>query len=122
MEILRGHPSGDKIAADSEEEAVALTQKQIEEIETQCAERAASAALSDAKLAGIVAQAVQQTLIQPGVDTSDPLAMQRDFQHLRQWRESGEDLKRKGAVALLFIFLSGLVSLILLGLKEWFHK
>lgn len=122
MEILRGHPSGDKIAADSEEDAAALTQKQIEEIKAQCAERAASAALSDARLAGIVAQAVQQTLIQLGVDTSDPLAMQRDFQHLRQWREAGEDLKRKGTIALLGIFFSGLASLILLGIKEWFHK
>lgn len=112
-----------------------LTPEQIEDIAVAAATRAAKLSVDDAakraaeavamsqvELNGVVAEAVKQTLIQLGVDTSDPLAMQRDFQHLRQWRESGEDLKRKGTLALLGIFLSGLVSLILLGLKEWFHK
>ena len=74
------------------------------------------------ELQKLIAEAVRQTLVQMGADPSNPIEMQRDFQHLRQWRESGEDLKRKGTVALLGIFFSGLVSLILLGLKEWFHK
>lgn len=112
-----------------------LTPEQVEQIAVSAATRAATqavenaadraaekVAMSHAELNSVVAEAVKQTLIQLGVDTSDPLAMQRDFQHLRQWRESGEDLKRKGTVALLGIFFSGLVSLILLGLKEWFHK
>lgn len=112
-----------------------LTPEQVEQIAVAAATRAATravesaadraaekVAMSHAELNGVVAEAVKQTLIQLGVDTSDPLAMQRDFQHLRQWRESGEDLKRKGTLALLGIFFSGLVSLILLGLKEWFHK
>lgn len=112
-----------------------LTPEQVEDIAVAAATRAAklsvedaarraaeTVALSHSELNDVVAEAVKQTLMQLGVDTSDPFAMQRDFQHLRQWRESGEDLKRKGTVALLGIFFSGLVSLILLGLKEWFHK
>lgn len=112
-----------------------LTPEQIENIAVAAATRAAklsvddaakraaeTVAMSHAELNSVVAEAVKQTLVQLGVDTSDPLAMQRDFQHLRQWRESGEDLKRKGTIALLGIFLSGLASLILLGIKEWFHK
>lgn len=112
-----------------------LTPELVEQIAVNAATRAAKQSVEDAakraaetvavshsELNDVVAEAVKQTLIQLGVDTSDPLAMQRDFQHLRQWRESGEDLKRKGTVALLGIFFSGLVSLILLGLKEWFHK
>ena len=112
-----------------------MTPEQIENIAVAAATRAAklsvddaakraaeAVAMSQAELNRVVAEAVKQTLIQLGVDTSDPLAMQRDFQHLRQWRESGEDLKRKGTIALLGIFLSGLASLILLGIKEWFHK
>ena len=112
-----------------------LTPEQVEQIAVRAATRAASqavenaadraakkVAMSHAELNSVVAEAVKQTLIQLGVDTSDPLAMQRDFQHIRQWRESGEDLKRKGTLALLGIFFSGLVSLIILGLKEWFHK
>ena len=112
-----------------------LTPEQVEQIAVAAATRAATravesaadraaekVAMSHSELNSVVAEAVKQTLMQLGVDTSDPFAMQRDFQHLRQWRESGEDLKRKGTVALLGIFFSGLVSLILLGLKEWFHK
>ena len=112
-----------------------LTPEQVEDIAVAAATRAAKLSVEDAakraaetvamshsELNDVVAEAVKQTLMQLGVDTSDPFAMQRDFQHLRQWRESGEDLKRKGTVALLGIFLSGLVTLLLLGLKGWFQK
>ena len=44
------------------------------------------------ELRALVAGTVRETLVQLGVDPSDPLEMQRDFQHLRQWRESGEEL------------------------------
>ena len=114
-------------AAEIEQLAIsAATRAARAEVE-EAAEKAATAAaekvsLNHEELTKLVAEAVRQTLLQMGVDSSDPIAMQRDFQHLRQWRESGEDLKRKGTVALLGIFFSGLVSLILLGLKEWFHK
>lgn len=111
---------------------MALTPKEIEELAVAAAIRAAKSEVEEAaarkvtltpeEVSHMVAEAVRQTLLQMGIDTSNPLAMQRDFQHLRQWRESGEDLKRKGTVVLLGIFFSGLVSLILLGLKEWFHK
>lgn len=72
--------------------------------------------------AAFVAEAVRQTLLQLGVDATDPMEMQRDFQHLRQWRKAGEDLRSKGRLALLGIFLSGLVSLVAVGIKEWFSK
>ena len=112
-----------------------LTPEQVEDIAVAAATRAAkqsvedaarraaeTVALSHSELNEVVAEAVKQTLMQLGVDTSDPFAMQRDFQHLRQWRESGEDLKRKGTVALLGIFFSGLVSLLIIGLREWAQK
>ncbi len=106
--------------------ATAATRAATQAVESaveSAAERAAEkVAMSRAELNSVVEEAVKQTLIQLGVDTSDPLAMQSDFQHLRQWRESREDLKRKGTFALLGIFFSGLVSLILLGLKDWFQK
>lgn len=118
---------------------MALTPKEIEELAVSAAIRAAKAEVEEAaeraaeaaarkvtltpeEVSHMVAEAVRQTLLQMGIDTSDPIAMQRDFQHLRQWRESGEDLKRKGTMAVLGIFLSGLGTLILLGLKDWLQK
>ena len=109
---------------------MALTPEAIEELAVAAATRAAKAEVEAAarkvtltpdEVSHMVAEAVRQTLLQMDIDTSNPIAMQLDFQHLRQWRESGEDLKRKGTMALLGIFLSGLGTLILLGLKEWFH-
>lgn len=99
--------------------AVRAAERSAEEAANQAAEKIA---MTRSELNDVVASAVKQTLLQLGVDTSDPIAMQRDFQHLRQWRESGEDLKRKGMLVVLGIFLSGLGTLILLGFSEWFKK
>lgn len=44
----------------------------------------------------LIAEAVRETLVQMGADPSNPIEMQRDFQHLRQWRTAGEDLRAKG--------------------------
>ena len=115
---------------------MALTPKEIEELAVAAAIRAAKAEVEEAaekaadaaawkvtltpeEVSHMVAEAVRQTLLQMGIDTSNPIAMQRDFQHLRQWRESGEDLKRKGTLAVMGIFLSGLGTLIILGFREW---
>ena len=54
-----------------------------------------------------------------GTDSGNPLEMQKDFQHLREWRTAGTELKRKGMVALLGIFFSGLAGLLVLGFREW---
>jgi len=70
----------------------------------------------------VVAEAVKQTLLQLGVDFSQPIEMQRDFQHLRQWRRAGEELRSKGMLAMLTIFLTGVVGLIVVGLKQWISK
>lgn len=83
---------------------------------------AAAASLSAADIKTLVAEAVKQTLIQIGIDHSNPIEMQQDFQHLRAWRKSGQELKTKGMLALLGIFLTGFGGLLLLGLKEWFKK
>lgn len=70
----------------------------------------------------LIAEAVRETLLQMGADPSNPIEMQRDFQHLRQWRKAGEDLRAKGMFALLSIFITGSVALLLVGLRDYFGK
>lgn len=70
-------------------------------------------------VAHLVSETVRETLLQMGIDTSDPMAMQRDFQHLRQWREAGEAVKRHGILAIIGIFLSGAIALLIVGIKTW---
>jgi hypothetical protein len=106
---------------------MSTTPEEIERIATEAATKAARAAVLEAtpgreELARIVSETVKQTLVQLGVDAQDPIQMQRDFQHLRQWRRAGEDLRSKGMLALLGIFLTGLVSLVGIGVKEWFTR
>ncbi|HHW65649.1 MAG TPA: hypothetical protein GX403_17175 [Rhodocyclaceae bacterium] len=74
------------------------------------------------ELRELIAETVRETLTQMGADPAHPLEMQRDFQHLRQWRRSGEELRSKGTLALLGIFLSGTVALMLVGLRDYFQR
>lgn len=74
------------------------------------------------ELRELIAETVRETLLQMGADPTDPLEMQRDFQHLRQWRRSGEELRSKGTLALLGIFLSGVAGLIAVGFRDWLDK
>lgn len=114
---------------------MAMTPEQIEAVAVKAATTAAQEAVRSAALEAaravsmssedfqhLVAETVKQTLIQLGIDHSNPIEMQQDFQHLRSWRKAGQELRSKGLVAALGIFLTGTVSLILLGLKDWFSK
>lgn len=74
------------------------------------------------ELRELIAETVRETLTQMGADPAHPLEMQRDFQHLRQWRRAGEDLRSKGTLALLGIFLSGVAGLIAVGFRDWLDK
>lgn len=40
------------------------------------------------ELRELIAETVRETLTQMGADPAHPLEMQRDFQHLRQWRRA----------------------------------
>lgn len=109
-----------------------LTPEQVENIAVTAASRAARdaarAAVEEAvakardEASALVSEAVRQTLLQLGIDSANPLEMQRDFQHLRQWRRAGEDLRGKGLMVLVSVFLTGLVGLLLVGVRDWFGK
>lgn len=108
------------------------TQRAVDEAAEKAAELAAQKAAEQVSkstrmtrrddIKDIVSSAVHETLLQIGVNSKDPIEMQHDFQHLRQWRKSGEELRRKGMLVLLGLFLTGLVSLILVGIKDWFGR
>ncbi len=102
--------------------AIRAAKAEVEEAAEKAAEAAArKVTMTPEEISHMVAEAVRQTLLQMGIDTSDPLTMQRDFQHLRAWREAGEEIEKKGTLAMVGIFLSGLGTLLFLGLKEFFR-
>jgi len=74
--------------------------------------------ISESELRRIVQEAVKETLTTIGVDHQDPFEMQRDFQHLREWRKSSEAIQKKGLLTLVGIFITGTVALIWMGLTD----
>ena len=74
------------------------------------------------ELKEIVAESVRQTLMQLGIASNDPIEMQRDMQHLREWRRTMDTIKSKGLLTIIGMFCTGIMAAIWLGIKEFLHK
>lgn len=73
------------------------------------------------EISKIVEQTVDKTLERLGIDTSDPIAMQRDFSHVRAWRESTEAIKRKGFLTIVGIVITGICGAVWLAVRNSLH-
>jgi hypothetical protein len=74
------------------------------------------------ELRDLIRETVSETFTQLGVQYSSPLEMQKDFQHLREWRLSVESVKSKTMLAIVGVFVSGTLGALWLGLKEVLSK
>lgn len=90
-----------------------------QEVERIAKEAARDASLSPEEIDEIVRAAVNMTLTRIGIDPNDPIQAQKDFAHLRHWRESSERIKRKGMAVAVGTFISGWLALALIGFKDW---
>jgi hypothetical protein len=73
----------------------------------------------------IARRTVQETLLSMGINTSSPEAimqMQRDLQHLRDWRNSVEAIKNKGLITLVGIVVTGVAAALWLGTKQFLQQ
>jgi hypothetical protein len=74
------------------------------------------------ELKDIVAESVRQTLMQLGIASNDPIEMQKDMQHLREWRQTMDSVKSKGMLTIMTMFCTGIAAALWLGFKELVHK
>lgn len=65
--------------------------------------------MTEAELKLVISSTVKDTLIQMGIDSQNPIEMQKDFGHLRRHRESVEAVKKNA-------WVKGIGFLILVGL------
>jgi len=93
-----------------------------EVVTTAAKEAAHEATLGDQEIHTLVKQTVQQTLMQLGVNSENPIEMQKDFQHLREWRNSMQSIKQKGVLTLTAISISGIIAAFWIGFKELVGK
>lgn len=77
--------------------------------------------LTEPELRELVSESVKQTLAAFGVDVEKPLEMQRDFQHLRDWREAVSAVKRRGMLAFVTILVTGLLGAVWIGIRFHLH-
>ena len=73
--------------------------------------------MTEHEIRKIVAETVDQTLTRLGVDTENPIELQRDLQHLRDWRLAAAAIKRQGLISAVGIIVAGILGLMWLGLK-----
>lgn len=57
-----------------------------------------------------------------GIEEEDRVELRLDFQHLRSWRKSYEQVQRAGWRAVITVFVTGICGLIWLGLQAKFGK
>lgn len=78
--------------------------------------------LTESQLRHVVETTVEETLLKMGVDVEDPMEMQRDFKHLREWRQTTATLRKGGLMAGASIIVSGVLGLIWVGVKANFGQ
>lgn len=65
-------------------------------------------------------KALEGLFLHIGVDTQDPLAMQKDFAHLRAWRESSDLIKSRTIATAVGIIITGICAAIYAALTHRF--
>lgn len=63
-------------------------------------------------------EAVRQTLLTLGIDTEEPIEVQADMRHLREWRKSVATVKKQGLVTAIAIITSGVLGLVWLAVTS----
>lgn len=70
----------------------------------------------------LISDSVKQTLIQLGIASTDPIEMQKDMLHLREWRKSMDSIKSKSVLTLITIAVTGSAAAFWIGIKDLFFK
>tara|TARA_R110000850_G_scaffold206512_1_gene332706 strand:- start:259 stop:522 length:264 start_codon:yes stop_codon:yes gene_type:complete len=73
--------------------------------------------LTRAELKELLQEAVTGALVKLGMDIQDPLEMQRDFQHLRDWRIAVNSVQAKSILVMVTLLVTGAAAALWVGLK-----
>lgn len=68
--------------------------------------------MTEAEVRRIVTETVEQTLLRLGIDSTDPIELQADMKHLRDWRQSVNTVKKQSLMTAVGIVTTGILGLI----------
>ncbi len=77
-----------------------------------------SMTMSESEVQVLIQKTVNTTLTKLGIDYEDPLEMQRDFQHLREFRLSMERIKNKTMMSVIGTVIVGLMAAFWIGFRH----
>lgn len=74
--------------------------------------------ITEEQLRTVMRETVHETLLCLGIDTQNPLEMQKDFQSLREWRNLLTDARRKGTLAIIGLLVCTFVAFVIAEFKH----
>jgi hypothetical protein len=74
--------------------------------------------LTEKDIEHIVEKTIETTLIKMGVEVNNPLEMQKDLQHLRDWRRATGTIRVKGFLFVAGIIVTGALAALWVGIKH----
>ena len=73
--------------------------------------------LSRGELKGLMEEAVNNAFVKMGMNVYEPIEMQRDFQHLRDWRLAVKSVQSKGFLTIIGLLSASVVAAVWIGFK-----
>lgn len=72
---------------------------------------------TESELKDFVKESVKETLTSMGIDVNNPVEVQRDMQHLRDWRMLTDAIRTKGIMTIVGIIIAGACAALWVGVK-----
>ena len=66
--------------------------------------------------------AVQEVFVRYGIDATHPIEVQKDFAYLRSARKASESVGPTVKRALIGLFVTGALALLVIGFQSWIGK
>jgi len=64
-----------------------------------------------------VQQGIKEALLTVGLDSRDPIALQRDFQFVRDLRKTSDSIRSKAILTTVGFVVTGIVAVVWLGIR-----
>lgn len=74
---------------------------------------------TEAEMRLIAQHAVDEAFTRMGMAADNPIEMQRDFSHLREWRLATESMRTKSLLTLTAVLVTGVLGAIWVALREY---
>jgi hypothetical protein len=78
--------------------------------------------ISREEIKALISEGVQDAFTKMGVDVSNPIEMQKDMRHLRDWRVASDNVKKRGLLTFVTIIVVAAVGAVWVGIKDAIHE